>query len=328
MISMFRLSSIPLFRLTPQGGGGLSDCSVTSAHIQDSAIIAGDIADSAITSIKIADSAIVSADIQDCGIQTGDIVDCGITSAKIADSTIVTLDLADCAVTNAKLGDTAVVTGKINNAAVTYAKIQNVTAARLLGRHDATAAGVTQEISLTGGLSFDSTAGTISSDSVVAASLTASGRSEHATSAEINLATDTLRVHNVFTFAQSNYGTRIVQLLITDTTLATGDSQFHFFIPPEMDSWDLIDADAAVATASTAGEVTVQLRNVTDAADMLSTKITIDSGEKTSYTAATAPVIDTNNDSVITGNEIAVDIDSAGNAEGLNIIMQFRHRGA
>ena len=264
----------------------------------------------------------------DCTINTQHLTDCAVTSVKIQDSTIVAADLSDCAVTSAKLGDTAVITTKINNTAVTYAKIQNVTASRLLGRHDTTA-GVVEEISVLGGLSFDTTNDALTSDSVVQASTTVSGRNEHATSAEINTATDTTRALQVREFAQSNYGNRIVQMLVTDTTLATGDSQFHLFIPPEMDSWDLVDVDAAVAIVSTTNTPTIQIRNVTDAADMLSTKITIDSGEKTSYTAAIAPAIDTANDSVVTGNELSVDVDSAGTgAEGLSVILQFRHRGA
>lgn len=69
--------------------------------------------------------------------------DCDVDSSMLADSSISTLGLQDCA--------------------VTYPKIQNVTARRLLGRYDAVN-GVTQEIAIAGGLTFDSDAGTISSD--------------------------------------------------------------------------------------------------------------------------------------------------------------------
>lgn len=156
------------------------------------------------------------------------------------------------------------------------------------------------------------------------ASLTATGVVELATAAEITTGTDTSRAMGIEGFVGSEYGTRLIQIAVTDTTLATGDSQIHFFIPNEMDSWDLVDADAAVATPSTTGNPTIQIRNATDAADMLSTKITIDTAEKTSFTALTAPVIDTANDSVVAGDELVIDIDSAGTAEGLNILLSFR----
>ena len=58
---------------------------------------------------------------------------------------------------------------------------------------------------------------------------------------------------------------------------------------------------------------------------MLTTKITIDASEFTSYTAAAAPVIDTGNDDVATGDLIAVDVDVAGTgAKGLGVDAQLR----
>lgn len=334
----------------------LADNAVGTDALQDSAVTAAELGDTSVTSAKINNDAVTFAKIQNITAQrllgredgvTGDaqeialsaelrfdtnndwleISDSGILSGLLGDTAVITSKVSDCAITNPKLGDTAVVTAKINNQAVTYAKIQNVTAQRLLGRIDAASDGVVQEFGVGGGLTLDTNLDLLTSDSVIAASLAFSGRSELATSAEIDAGTDTGRTISPFYLGQSEFGYRLIQLVVTDTTLATGDSQFHFFIPPELDSWMLVDADAANATPSTTGTPTIQLRNVTTAADMLSTKITIDTAEKTSYTAATPPVIDTNNDSVQTGNEIAVDIDSAGTAEGLNILLSFRHKG-
>ena len=57
---------------------------------------------------------------------------------------------------------------------------------------------------------------------------------------------------------------------------------------------------------------------------MLTTKISIDASEFTSYTAAAAPVIDTGNDDVATGDLIAIDVDVAGTgAKGLGVILTF-----
>jgi hypothetical protein len=88
---------------------------------------------------------------------------------------------------------------------------------------------------------------------------------------------------------------------------------------------NLTGAHAFVTTVSSSGLPTVQIRNVTDAVDMLSTKVSIDASEFTSYSAATAPVIDTSKDDVATGDLIAVDVDVAGTgAKGLGVILTFQ----
>ncbi len=106
--------------------------------------------------------------------------------------------------------------------------------------------------------------------------------------------------------------------------LATGDGQFIFAIPSDLDKANLVEAQAYVTTVSSSGLPTVQIRNVTQAADMLSTKITIDASEFTSYTAATPSVVDTANDDVATGDLVAIDVDVAGTgAKGLGVILVF-----
>ena len=92
-----------------------------------------------------------------------------------------------------------------------------------------------------------------------------------------------------------------------------------------MNGMNLVKAHAMVSTVSSSGTPTIQIRNVTDSVDMLSTRITIDASEYTSYTAATAPVIDTTKDDVATGDRIAIDVDVAGTgAKGLTIYLAFR----
>jgi hypothetical protein len=91
---------------------------------------------------------------------------------------------------------------------------------------------------------------------------------------------------------------------------------------------NLVLAHAAVCTVATGATlITIQIRNVTDSVDMLSTRITIDASEYSSYTAATPPVIDTGLDDVATGDRIAVDIDAIGNTtpgNGLDCILTFQ----
>lgn len=107
-------------------------------------------------------------------------------------------------------------------------------------------------------------------------------------------------------------------------TVSTGDNKLVFLIEEDMGALSLIHAHAYVTTVSSSGLVTVQIRNVTQTADMLTTKITIDQSEFSSYFAATQPVIDTANDDVDVGDRIAIDVDVAGTgAKGLGVILWF-----
>ena len=56
----------------------------------------------------------------------------------------------------------------------------------------------------------------------------------------------------------------------------------------------------------------------------LTTNVTIDASEFTSYTAATAAVIDSGNKDVATGDLIAIDVDAAGTGrKRLGVILTF-----
>lgn len=123
--------------------------------------------------------------------------------------------------------------------------------------------------------------------------------------------------------------TGTVTFLVTDpngSNLAIGDGQFHWRVPSTLNGMNLIGVAAKVTTASSGGTlVTVQIANVTQAVDMLTTKLTIDNGETDSSTAATAAVIDTANDDVATGDLIRIDVDAAGSGvKGLIVELQFR----
>lgn len=103
-----------------------------------------------------------------------------------------------------------------------------------------------------------------------------------------------------------------------------GDKAFSVPIPEDLDAGVLVKVEAAVTTVSTSGTVQVQLRNEMTGFDMLTTKVSIDVGEKNSKDAATQPVIDTARDDVSWGDHIAIDVDSAGTgAKGLTLILYF-----
>jgi hypothetical protein len=122
-------------------------------------------------------------------------------------------------------------------------------------------------------------------------------------------------------------GEKEIQLKICDdaTALTTGDGKLIFVIPASMNGMNLIGVAAMVSTVSSSGAPDIQIRNVTDTQDMLSTKLTIDASEFTSYTAATPAVIDATKDDVATGDRIAIDVDGAGTgAKGLTIYLRFK----
>lgn len=125
----------------------------------------------------------------------------------------------------------------------------------------------------------------------------------------------------------SDLGKRVIQVKVIDdlTTLTTGDGKVIFLVPQELNGYNLVGANAFVTTVSSSGTPTIQIRNVTDAVDMLSTRITIDANEYTSYTAAAAAVVDATYDDVATGDRLAVDVDVAGTgAKGLGIVLTFQ----
>ena len=105
---------------------------------------------------------------------------------------------------------------------------------------------------------------------------------------------------------------------------ATGDGRFVFAVSDDMDGMNLVDADAYITTLSSSGDVTVQIRNITQGADMLSTPITIDVGDYTSYSSGTQPVINTATDDVAVADLISVDVDAVGTgSKGLGVILEF-----
>lgn len=189
----------------------------------------------------------------------------------------------------------------------------------------------TLAVALTGVLRADS--GVVSTDSdvtdlVSAASDTLAGKVELATAAETTTGTDATRAVTPDGLAGSDYGKRVVGIQVVDsaTDMATGDGKAFFRIPSVMNGWNLVGVAARVYTAGTTSTCTIQIRNITQAADMLTTKISIDSAELDSSTAATPAVIDTANDDVATGDGIAIDVDTVHTtaAKGLFVELIFQ----
>lgn len=158
--------------------------------------------------------------------------------------------------------------------------------------------------------------------------LTAIGTPVKATGAELITGTDDAKFATAKALKDAGITPKhgmIIKIVDDSASLTIGDGKFIFPIPEEFNGMNLVSAHAAVSTVSSSGTPTYQIRNVTDSVDMLSTKITIDANENTSYTADTQPVIDTSHDDVATGDLIAIDKDVDGTGcKGDTIILTFR----
>lgn len=170
------------------------------------------------------------------------------------------------------------------------------------------------------------TVGTLASGNataiVDAATSSAQGKVELAIASELNTGTDADRAITPDALAGSNYGIEYIQvaLFAPGTDAATGDGKAYIHIPPKLNGWNLVYVHALNTTAGTTGTQDIQIHNVTDAVDMLSTKLTIDSTEKGSDTAATAAVIDTTKDDVATNDVLRIDVDAVQTTKGKGTI--------
>lgn len=105
--------------------------------------------------------------------------------------------------------------------------------------------------------------------------------------------------------------------------VSTGDGKFVFVVPPDLDGTMLVTAEAGVSVAGSS-DLDVTLYNVTQAVDMLTTPITIPTGDYASFPPQ-ATDIDNANAIVAAADRISVNVDSdgGGDAEGLMLILEF-----
>ena len=127
----------------------------------------------------------------------------------------------------------------------------------------------------------------------------------------------------------------VVEVFGRTTNTATGDGAAWFVVPDSLDGYDLTGVKAQVYQAGTTGTLSVDLArcdlvaigNACSGAvgDMLSTNLTIDSGEGRSTTAAAAAVIDTGVDDIDVDDVIRIDVDGVHStpAKGLQLVLTF-----
>lgn len=120
------------------------------------------------------------------------------------------------------------------------------------------------------------------------------------------------------------YRNVVIQVVAGPVSLTTGDGKFYFTIPEDLNGANLVGVHARVVTAGTTGTTDIQIANVTDSVDMLSTKLTIDSAETGSDTAATSAVIDTTKDDVATNDLLRIDIDAISTTAPKGLVLRLR----
>lgn len=116
-----------------------------------------------------------------------------------------------------------------------------------------------------------------------------------------------------------------IQLTGKEDDIEVMDGIAFFPIPSFLDGYYLINVFAEVQTAGTTGTTDIQVHNDTANVDMLSTKLTIDSGETTSDTASTPAVINTDNNQVSSHDRIRIDIDAVSSTapQGGSLLLEF-----
>lgn len=156
------------------------------------------------------------------------------------------------------------------------------------------------------------------------ASLTAANASD------LNTGTDTAKFATADAIAGSNFGMKTIEVLLSDpagSAVTTGDGKAFIRITSDLNGMNLVGCGAVLDTAGTGGGYLMQLRRKRAGSDvdMLSTRISIDSGENDSADAATPPAINASNDDVATGDRIYFDRDGVPTGgKGDAVWMQFQ----
>lgn len=130
--------------------------------------------------------------------------------------------------------------------------------------------------------------------------------------------------------AGRNVQSRIIPFQVTTSiasaTTTTGQNcagDLAFQVPPYLDNFKVTTVTAQVSSVSTSGLLTANIRNRTDATNILSTAVTIDANERSSTTAATPPVINPANALISTNDDLCVQVsDAATGNKGLQVTLE------
>ena len=147
----------------------------------------------------------------------------------------------------------------------------------------------------------------------------------YASVAEINTGTEAAKAISPDTLAGSNMGAKVVQIVVFDSTtnVATGNGKAYFVVPTELTGMNLVRVAATVITAGTTGSTTIGIYNLTDAQQMLSASMAIETGETSTRTSATPGTIDTTHDDVATGDVLRIDVSAVSTTPPKGLIVEL-----
>ena len=104
----------------------IASSAVSTLSIAADSVTTSKIVNDAVTNDKIADSAVTAASLGDNSVTTNKIVDAAVTNAKLATNAVSTLSIAADSVTTAKIADGQVTAAKLSNDAINAAAIANL----------------------------------------------------------------------------------------------------------------------------------------------------------------------------------------------------------
>ncbi len=141
--------------------------------------------------------------------------------------------------------------------------------------------------------------------------------------AETNAGIETTKKVTPDGLAGSYAGTKSLSIVaVEQATDVTTGAKMQFVLPPALDGMNLIYANGWVNTAGTTNATTVHIYSLTKAVNLLSSPISVASGE----TIGTPGTIDLSHDDVAGGDVLRVDVvsESTTPAKGLMVVLEFR----
>lgn len=105
---------------------------------------------------------------------------------------------------------------------------------------------------------------------------------------------------------------------------STGDGKAYFHVTAGLDGLSLVECHAEVKLAGTTGTMSIMVANETQSVDMLTTALSVDSGETGSDTAASSYAIKSNGDEVISENDmVRLDFDAVHSTPASGCIVSL-----
>jgi hypothetical protein len=291
-------------------GAKIASNAIDSTHIQADAVRTSEILNAAVTGAKIASNAIDSTHIQADAVKASEIANAVISAAKLVDSTLTGVKIASNTIGTANIANAAVTTAKLAADAVDSTK---VITGGLVGSDLADNAVTGAKIAAT----------TVTGNKLAITGI--SGDAAHLVGAISGGNADTVRVGSGLQLSSGELRADTAAMIIAcsdeTTAITIGDDKVTFRMPFNV---TIIGVAGSLSTASSSGLPAFDINGVGDVT-IFTTKPTIDANEKTTYTAATASVLDSTKVNIPRDTEMTIDIDTAGTgAKGLKVTILYR----